>query len=288
MGDEILVSPSTSSVPADPLTPPPGPATHADVAATSRSKRVVGFSKSGLSVALTERPGQLVFRGRADPLLLYLAIGGALGLGLLASILRSPAQGFISSFLFSALFSPLLLFLIYSTLRLRTHCVISKADGSVYIRERSFRREYSLTLPIADLTGVVVQSRSQMPVVGGPESYSLYLETPDARYPVLVGYDESAVQRLAERVGEQLKLPLIPLVWDVAEEGQGVRGKVLATTALLYLAPTLLGIAIIYLASPEVSTADRLMLTSLGAIVLSQLGAILAFAYYRSRESNYS
>lgn len=251
---------------------------------TSKPKPVVGTSKSGLRVSLQAQKEQIVLRGRADPLLLYLAIGAALGLGLLASILRSPIQGFVSSFIFSALFSPILLFLIYSTLRLRTHCVISKPEGSVFITERSYSGVWSKTIPLSELTGMVVTARSQLPIVGGPETYSLYLETDDMRYLVLVGYDEGAVQRIAERLGEGLRLPVKLVGFADPSNGVQVPGRLLATTTVLYLAPPLVAIAAIYLAFRDAPVPDRLMITSVGAIVLSQLGAILAFGYYHSRE----
>ncbi|MBI4492684.1 MAG: hypothetical protein HY690_07825 [Chloroflexi bacterium] len=247
-------------------------------------KHVIGCSKSGLRVSLHEHARQIVLRGRADPLLLYLAIGGALGLGLLASILRSPAQGLVSSFVFSILFSPILLFLIYSTLRLRTHCVISKPEGAVFILERSYGRQQAVTIPLADLTGIVVTTRSQLPIVGSPDSYSVYLETDKLRYLVLVGYDEGAVQRIAERLAGALELPVTLLGFDDPASGVQVPGRLLTTTAALYLAPPLVAIAAIYFGFHEVSQPDRLMITSLGAIVVSQLGAILAFAYFRTHE----
>lgn len=253
--------------------------------AGQKPKRVIGCSKSGLAVALHERPGQIVLRGRADPLLLYVTIGAALGLGLMASILRSPAQGLVSSFVFSTLFSPILLFLIYSTLRLRTHCVVSKSERLVFINERSYGAPFCVTIPLAELCGINVSARSQLPIVGGPETYSLYLETEELRYLVLVGYDERAVQRIADRLAATLELPVLSTGFDDPSNGIRVPRRLLATTAILYLVPPLIAIAAIYGgALREEPLEDRLMLTSLGAIVLSQLGAILAFGYYRLHE----
>lgn len=241
--------------------------------------------KSGMRVWLDERPGQVMLRGQADPVLLYLAVGGALGLGLLASILRSPMQGVVSSFIFSGLFSPLLIFLIYTTLRLRSSCVVSKSEGRVFVNERSYRGVESFSIPIADLTGLVVVARSQLPIVGGPESFTLYLETEGLRYAALVGYDEASVQRIAERLSEHLRLPVQTVGPD--DPGNTVRlcGRVLALTAVLYLVPPLAAIAAIYLAFKDAPLPERLMITSVGAIMLSQLGAILAFGYFRSRQS---
>lgn len=247
-------------------------------------RRVIGFSKSGMRVALHERGEQIVLRGRADPLLLYLAIGGALGLGLLASILRSPVQGVVSSFIYSALFSPLLLFLIYSTLRLRSHCVINRAQGKIYVTERSYAGVEQFSLPLDSLVGILVTARSQLPIVGGPETYSLYLETEHLLYLVLAGYDEGSVLRLAERLGEALRLPVRLRGFDQPGESIRLPGRLLATTAVLYLVPPLVAIVAIYLAFRDAPLPERLMITSVGAIVLSQLGAILAYGYYRSRE----
>jgi hypothetical protein len=244
----------------------------------------VGVLKSGMRVSLDERVGQVTLRGQADPVLLYLAVGGALGLGVLASILRSPMQGVVSSFIFSALFSPLLIFLIYTTLRLRSYCVISKGEAQVFVNERSYGGYERFAIPIADLTGIVIVARSQLPIVGGPESYTLYLETDALRYMVLVGHEEAGVHRIAERLSEVLRLPVQNVGFDDPSNTVRLPGRVLAATAVIYLVPPLVAIAAILLWFKDAPVPERLMITSIGAIVLSQLGAILAFGYFRSQQ----
>src|SRR3954453_9400924 len=107
-----------------------------DVALASRPP--IGMPKAGLRVDVQTRPQQWVYRGRANPALLYLVVGTALGLGFAGAVILSPERGVLGSLTFSVLFSPLILFVIYGALRLRSLCVLDRQRRVLRVKERSY------------------------------------------------------------------------------------------------------------------------------------------------------
>lgn len=246
-------------------------------------ERPVGLPKEGLRVVIRTRGQAMTLRGRADPMLLYLVIGAILALGLAGVVTVSPAQGLIGSFAVALLFSPFLAFLVFATLRLRSECIIDREQGLIDVNERSFFRRLRRTMKLGESAEVMIVCRSQLPVVGGPATYSIYVVANGEPYLAMAGHDEASQLDHARQVALFLGAPLQKIGLGDDKERAGMSWRHLAVTLALYVAPIAVCIAIITVAIGDVPAQERLMVALVSAILLSQIGAILAYGYARSR-----
>ena len=251
------------------------------------TRPVMGMPKAGLRIAIQERPQQRIFHGLASPALLYLVVGTALGLGALGKVTLSPERGSINSLAFSVLFSPVILFVVYGALRLRSSCVVDRQRGRIRVRERSYFSRFEADFALDTAIEVRLAVRPETPIVGTPARYGVYLRLPGGFYQVLAANTEDDAEREADKLAIFMELPVRQDAPPESEDGFEERGPVpwgaWFATVLVYAAPIAVAVAAVYMIFRDVSLPERLMITSLSAIILSQIGAILAFAYNRSR-----
>src|SRR5688572_6606709 len=166
-------------------------------ALVSPTSPAIGMTKAGLRISVQERPQQLIYRGRASPVLLYLVLGTALGLGAIGAITLSPEQGVFGSLTFSLLFSPVILFVIYGAIRLRSLCVVDRQRDLVRVRERSYRGGFQAEFPLDSVQSVRLAVRPETPIVGTSDRYGVYMRLPDGFFQVLASNTDAEADREA-------------------------------------------------------------------------------------------
>jgi len=247
-------------------------------------RAVLGIPKEGLRITVVPALQRRTYRGGADPALLLLVVGTMAAVSVVGALALSPREGLTAAFGFAFLFAPLLVFALVGLARLHSECVVDRATGRIEIRERSYRGGFTTAVRLADVADVRLVVKAVPPIVGSAERYCVYVRLPRGDYQVLAASTAS----YAEREGEALAIFMgVAFGYGVeAAAAAGWRREPLpwggwALALALYAAPVLLvagGAYLVFLSQP---LSERLMLTSLGAIVASQVGAILAFAYRR-------
>jgi hypothetical protein len=96
------------------------------------------------------------------------------------------------------------------------------------------------------------------------------------------GNNEAAIGQDAWRISRFLGVPLETPPEELSEATRSQR-RVVMTTAILYLLPILLAVSALVFVSYEMPGATPTLAGFLGAVVISQVGAILAVVYYRMR-----
>jgi hypothetical protein len=241
----------------------------------------LGFPKTGLRVGVAEEGSRLTFQGRAEPLLLYFVFGTAVAVAAGGSVLVSPRYGLAGVMLFSVLFSPLLVFSAFGALRLRTSCSVDRAARQILVNEQSYAGTMRYDWPLGALRGVLVAIRPPTGWASGGATYELYLDVGPVRYLVQAGMGERKIRRNAQRIAQFVGVPVrverIP-----ARVGRASMRHALLMLSLFALPVLLTTAALAYLFRDQPPTTS-LMVVSMSALVVCQLGAILAYGYDRSR-----
>ena len=217
-----------------------------------------------------------------DPALLIVVVAATVAVGVIGTVASSPGYGVVSFLVFALLFSPLMTVLIFNAVRIKTHCELNRTRGTLHIDEQSFTRRVQEVYPLADVSAVVVRRLPPTPVIGGGSTYALFLELPGADYLAASSNHESHVGQDAWRISRFLNVPL-EAPTQLESLHPTTQPRVLLTTAAVYLAPLLLAVLAMVVLTDRMPNIQPALVGLLGAIVISQIGAILAFAYYRTR-----
>jgi hypothetical protein len=243
-------------------------------------RRVIGEPKAGLSLRIHQTPDSMSLAGRPDPLLLYAVIAAAIVMGVVGGVATSPNEGVVSFLAFALLFSPLICVLAVNALRIKTLCVFDKDAGVLRIDERSFTRRIQEMYPLSAVDSVWVRRLPSAPL-GGASSYGLFVGLPDTEYLAATSSDEAALGQDAWRLSRFLGLPLeLP---RLEEASRRMRPSVLLTAGLVYLVPIVIAISALVFLLDQLPVIEPSLAGLLSAVVISEIGAMLAFAYYRSR-----
>jgi len=240
---------------------------------------LVGIPKSGFKLSSEVAPTSLALHSRLDPALLYLVVGAAVLLGLVGAALAAPARVVLEAGLFAALFSPIGLFLVVSALRLRASCVIDLAGDEVRVVELRYLGRWERTYRLEDVGPVLLLSTGPNGFLGGGRSYLLCLSLPEGAYLLAEGPSAESLAGPGRLLAQFRGVPL-----------ERHDGAVLTTTGrrrlvvgtLLYAVPVTAAVALLSVNIPE-KGSNWVFPTTLAAIVLSQVGAILTLLYYRRR-----
>src|SRR5437588_519310 len=249
-------------------------------AESSAQRRVIGEPKSGLTPRIEQTPDTITLASQPDPLVLYAVIAASIVTGIVGSLAWSPNEGALTFLVFTLLFSPLICVLLFTAVRIKTLCVFDKEGGMLHIDERSFTRRVLEKYPLEAVEGVCVRRLPAAPL-GGASSYGLFIGLRDADYLAATSNHEATLGQDAWRLARFLGLPLeLPRQPDASS---GRRISVLLTTALVYLLPIVIAISALVFLLDQIPGIDPPLAGLLSAVVVSEIGAMLAFAYYRSR-----
>lgn len=249
----------------------------------STALHVVGSPKAGLRVVADEEGSVLSFRGRTDPLLVYFVFGTAVVVAVAGGVLFSPAYGLAGVTLLSLLFLPLMVFVALGALRLRTICRIERADGRIQVVERSYAGALHREWRLADLSGVLIAARPATGITGSVPTYELYLDFDKEQYLVRSATRERGIRRDAQRTARFLGIPM--RAERLPEAGRRTSRRHVLLLATLFAFPLVgstLGFSYLFRAQPP---STNLMIISMSALVVCQVGAILAYAYDRSEHA---
>lgn len=245
--------------------------------------RVVGSPKAGLRVTASEEGSVLTFQGRTDPLLVYFVFGTAVAVAVAGGVLVSPAYGLAGVMLLSLLFLPLMVFVALGALRLRTTCRIERAEGRIEVVERSYAGALHRQWPLANLSAVLIAARPPAGITGSVPTYDLYLDFGKEQYLVRTATRERGIRRDAQRTTRFLGIPLRSE--RLPEAGRRTSRRHVLLLAVLFAFPLVgstLGFSYLFRAQPP---STNLMIISMSALVVCQVGAILAYAYDRSEHA---
>lgn len=242
--------------------------------------QLLGAPKSGFKLSVDLAPTQLVLHSRPDPALLYLVLGAAVLLGLAGALLAAPARAALEAGLFAALFSPIAVFLVISALRLRATCTVDCERGELRLRERRYVSEWEQTYPLERVGPVfVLAAPPTAPLDAGP-TYQLCLAVPDGAYVIAESGNAAFLESVGRLLARFLGVPLERGGPAVLRAPAGRRRLLIGV--LLYAIPVTVVLALLSLSIPE-RGSTWVFPTTMAAIVLSQVGALLTLLYYRRR-----
>lgn len=243
---------------------------------------VVGIHKRGLRVRFDERTSQLALLGRADPVLLYVVLAAAFGVAFAGGAFISPEFGFAGGLMFAVLLSPLVLLSSVATIRLRTECLVDRPKGLVRASEQSYLARFEREWPLAALEAVAIVTIPPRSWAAGARTYELHLVFAGERYLAKVGSGEGTMRRDAHRLGRFVGAPVIEEQEEaIAPIGRGR----FVLTGTLFALPVAVATILVFLASRARPPTDGLMIVSIGALVVCQLAALVAFGYDRTRRT---
>ena len=243
-------------------------------------RRLIGEPKSGLTLRIQQTPESISLTSRPDPLLLYVVIGAAIVMGIVGGVVASPNEGLLSFVAFTLLFSPLICVLVFNALRIKAVCTFDKEQGSLRIDERSFTRRVQETYPLEAVDALSVRRLPPAPL-GGASSFGLFVGLEGTEYLAASSNNEAAIGQDAWRLSRFLGLPLeLP---GFGEGSRRLRPGVLLTAGVVYLVPIVIAISALVFLLDQLPGIEPSLAGLLGAVVVSEIGAMLAFAYYRSR-----
>jgi hypothetical protein len=240
---------------------------------------LLGAPKSGFKLSADVTPATLMLSSRLDPALLYLVVGAAVLLGLVGAALAAPARVVLEAGLFAALFSPIALFLVVSALRIRASCAVDLERGRLRLAESRYLGGWERSYRIEDVGPVLLLSTApaSLPRIG--RNYLLCLALPDGAYLLGESPAEESLLLVGRLLAQFLGVPLERHEQAVVA-APGRRRFVVG--ALLYAVPVTAAVAALSISIPELGS-NWVFPTTLAAIVLSQVGAILTLLYYRRR-----
>ena len=245
-------------------------------------RKMIGDPKFGLTLRIRQGPGIMSLEAHPDPLLLYTVIAASVTLGVIGSLLSSPREGLVTFLTFALLFSPLICVLTFNAIRVRATCVLDRQRGTVQIDEQSYTRRVQEIYPIEEVASVVVRRLPAAPFTGGGLAYGLFLGFRDVDYLAACSNNEVTVGQDAWRISRFLDVPLETPIHEEPETGRA-RPSVIAITAILYFMPIALAMTALMLLLEQLPGIEPRLAGLLGAVIISQIAAMLAFAYYRTR-----
>jgi len=245
-------------------------------------RKVIGDPKFGLTLRIRQSPAEMSLEARPDPLLLYVVVAAAVALGVIGALLSSPREGLATFLTFSLLFSPLICVLSFNAIRVRTSCVLDRQTSTVRIDEQSYTRRVQEVYSLEEVTGVLLRRLPAAPFTGGSVSFGLFLALTDADYLAASSNNEATVGQDAWRISRFLDVPLDAPVGEEPSAG-APRPGVIAITAILYFMPIALAMAALLFLLERLPGIEPRLAGLLGVVIISQIGAMLAFAYYRTR-----
>jgi len=241
---------------------------------------LLGAPKSGLKLSVEVAPTQLVLRSRPDPALLYLVLGAAALLGIFGAVLAAPARAALEAGLFAALVSPVALFLVVSGLRLRATCTVDCARNELRLKERRYLGEWEHVYPLEELGAVFLLAAPPSGPLDAGRTYQLCLAVPDGAYVLAESGSLGALESTGRLLARFLGVPLERGGHTVVRRSAGRRRLLIGV--LLYAIPITIAVALLSLSIPDRGSTWTFP-TTLAAIVLSQVGALLTLLYYRRR-----
>jgi hypothetical protein len=241
---------------------------------------LLGAPKSGFRLSVDVAPTQLVLRSRPDPALLYLVLGAAALLGILGAVLAAPERAALEAGLFAALVSPIALFLVVSGLRLRATCIVDCERSELRLKERRYLGEWEHVYPLEQVGAVFLVAAPPSGPLDAGRTYQLCLAVPDGAYVLAESASASALESTGRLLARFLGVPLERDGHTVVRTSAGRRR--LLVGVLLYAIPVTVAVALLSVNIPE-RGASWVFPTTLAAIVLSQVGALLTLLYYRRR-----
>lgn len=245
-------------------------------------RKVIGDPKFGLTLRIRQSPAEMSLAARPDPLLLYLVAAAAVTLGVIGAVLGSPREGLATFLTFSLLFSPLICVLAFNAVRIRTSCILDRQTGTVQIDEQSYTRRVQAVYPLEDVTGVVLRRLPAAPFTGGSWSFGVFLCLLDADYLAASSNNEATVGQDAWRISRFLDVPLEAPVGEEPQSG-AARPGVIVITAILYFMPIALAMTALVFLLERLPGIEPRLAGLLSVVIISQVGVMLAFAYYRTR-----
>ena len=240
---------------------------------------LVGAPKTGLRLTIDSTPTRLTLVSRLDPALLYLVLGAAILLGIVGAVWAAPDRSVLQAGLFAALCSPIALFLMISALRLRFVCVVDRARNELRIRERGYLTVWQRRYALENVERVYLLSVDGPEAPFGGRHYLLSIAVPHGAYLLAEGARLPPLEAMGRELARYLGVPLDQQGHALVDTGSRRR---LLIGILLYAAPVSIAVTVLGMYLPESPSAWALP-TTLTAIVLSQVGAILALLYYRQR-----
>lgn len=238
---------------------------------------LLGAPKSGFKLTLDVAPMQLTLRSRPDPALLYLVVGAALLLGVAGAVLGAPTRSVLEAGLFAALFSPILLFLVISALRLRATCFVDRERHELVIHEQGYLGHWTWRYPLEEVGSVWLYATPPSSPLEAGRKYLLCLAVGDAAYRLAEGRSAASLETVGSLLARFLGVPL-----ERAERPAPVQAgrRRLLIGVLLYVIPVTAAVALLGLSIPR-GADDWAVPSTLAAIVLSQVAALLTLLYYR-------
>jgi hypothetical protein len=240
----------------------------------------LGTPKSGFKLTVDVEPTRLVLRSRPDPALLYLVIGAALLLGLFGAILAAPARAALEAGLFAALFSPIAVFLVLSAARLRASCTVDCERNELRLHERRYLSRWERVYPLEQVSAVFLVAAPPSGPLDAGRTHQLCLAVPDGAYVIAESASAASLESAGRLIARFLSVPLERDGRIVVRAPAGSRR--LLVGVLLYAIPVTAILALLSLSIPE-RGSSWVFPTTLAAIVLSQVGALLTLLYYRRR-----
>lgn len=247
-------------------------------------RKVIGDPKFGLTLRIRQSPTVMSLEARPDPLLLFVVIAASTLVGVVGSVVSSPREGVVSFLTFALLFAPLICALAFNAVRVRTLCVLDKERGLLEIDEQSYTRRVQEVYPLQNVAAVKVRRMPSGPLAGGGWNFGLFLTLEDRDYFTACSNNEATVGQDAWRISRFLGVSLEAPTTDEEPEPGRARLGLVVTTAVLYLLPVVLAISALLLLFDQLPGIEPRLAGLLGAVVISQIGAILAFAYQRTRK----
>jgi hypothetical protein len=244
-------------------------------------RKVIGDPKAGLTLRIQQTPTTMSLSASPDPLMLYIVLAAALVAGIMGALASSPRAGFASFLILVLIFSPLICVLAFNAMRVRATCILDRERDTLHIDERSYTRRVQEEHPLEEVEAVIIRRMPSGPLSGGPWSFGLFLALRDADYMAAWGNNEAAIGQDAWRISRFLGVPLDTPAEEPSENRS--QRRVVMTTVILYLLPILLTVTALVFVSYEMPGATPTLAGFLGAVVISQIGAILAVVYYRMR-----
>jgi hypothetical protein len=253
------------------------------IAEDRQPRRLIGDTKFGLTLSLHQAPNAMRLSARPDPMLLYVVLGTATAIGIAGTILTSFEASAVGLVVLALLFSPVVCLLAWHNLRVRTTCVLDRDSGTLEIDEQSYTRRVRESYPLQEVSAVAVRAMPDAPLLGSALSFGLFFIMPQVAYLAACSNNEAALSQDAWRVSRFLGVELeTPLGVEPMYRNRVSLGLMLVTFGL-YLVPTLLTITALIIVFERLPDIEPSLLGLVGAIIVSQVGAILAFAYYRAR-----
>jgi hypothetical protein len=247
------------------------------------SRRQIGNPKFGLALRIRVQADAMQLTAHPDPLLLYVVIGAAVAVGIGGGIVSSFREGIVGFLAFVLLFSPVITLLALNTARVRNWCVLDKARGLLEIDEQSYTRRVQESYPLRDVESIAVRVLPNAPLLGTANSFGLFICMRQIEYLAACSHNEGALSQDAWRMSRFLGVPLETPIGPVAVRPRRLSYRPILTAAAIYLVPTVLTVTGLLALFDRVPVAQPSFIGLLGAIIVSQVAAMLALAYYQTR-----